>query len=197
MNSLPTLILNENDEERTAVDCPVVDPEPRLAHEHRRSDGSGERRPRLNLGRINERIPWRIMAELVVVCAVCLVAGSTAYQQQRAAQALRASIDRLSSMSIPESSRVPEQKRAAKVEFAGRSTRPSPWELGEATRTRDELESLGARLIKANDFEGAIKHYERLTQLFPNVRAFRDIVTVLKSKLRCRPRSADAVEQCP
>jgi cysteine synthase len=61
----------------------------------------------------------------------------------------------------------------------------------------DRLESVGAALIRANDFEAALNHYRALAQSIPSKNVFGDLVLVLQSKLRCERSLALANGGCP
>jgi hypothetical protein len=62
---------------------------------------------------------------------------------------------------------------------------------------RDRLESVGAALIRANDFEAALNHYRALAQALPGEAVFRDLVLVLQSKLRCERSLSLTNVGCP
>jgi len=61
----------------------------------------------------------------------------------------------------------------------------------------DQLESVGAALIRANDFEAALTHYRALAREIPSESVFDDLVRVLQSKLRCERSLSLANGGCP
>ena len=61
---------------------------------------------------------------------------------------------------------------------------------------REALERHAAALIASNDFPAALRQYETLTELFPDDRTLRDVVTVLRAKLRCDPSASFARGAC-
>jgi hypothetical protein len=61
---------------------------------------------------------------------------------------------------------------------------------------RAELEQRAAALIASNDFPAALRQYETLASIFPDDGAFRDVVTVLRAKLRCGPALSPAGGAC-
>ncbi len=134
---------------------------------------------------------------LVLVFVLVFVLGSAAYQQRRAIAALRETIEEMkTSLAAP---RVQDS-----VGSAGRELTPN----GTGTRLevpvreitsveREALEHRGATLIGSNNFVDALTHYEALTQLFPNEAVFRDLVIVLRAKLRCVGPAEPTGRACP
>ena len=52
-------------------------------------------------------------------------------------------------------------------------------------KEKAELEQEAAALIASNDFPAALRQYETLTRIFPDDVTIRDVVMVLRAKLRC------------
>lgn len=206
MSEPPTMLIGELDDDRTLI-------EPRLSapSAERPFEGSGravstaERSSspkelavgtrsasrRLHAMLSRQR---RLIVEAGVALALAFGLGSVAYQQTRAANALR---DAIEEMNVPgtasPATEIVGSDRQGRAPIGARSEVETS--IGEvAASEREELEHRGASLIGSNNFAGALTHYQRLTELFPKEAAFGDVVTVLKAKLRC----ADPVSSlCP
>lgn len=203
----PTLILWDADEEQTSVDrAQLARPEPAFAgsvHPVPRKSQDADRdraKPESNQTRRALRSLLtsyrREMIEVSAVIAVLVGIGWVVHQQWRIAGALR---ETLAEIRAPRREMAPVRSDAL----------PRPQETftpGEverralikelATDEREALERQAAALIASNDFSAALSHYETLTELFPDDKTLRDIVTVLRTKLRCDPSSGFASGAC-
>jgi hypothetical protein len=65
-----------------------------------------------------------------------------------------------------------------------------PFDKELAGGEREALESQAAALIASNDFRSALSRYQALSALYPDDETLRDVIVVLRAKLRCDP-SAD------
>ena len=224
MNSPPTMLVREEDDERTLVDSRFSVPDPSsdttvfLVDPTGPSDpeppfeGSGRAVPllgqamrtyepaekmRLRWQDLWSRFSARRFVEASAVLALVLGLGTVAHQQRRVADALRATIDELQTRSFESPVLQPFGHRS-------QTRAPATPEKSLAAATpefaadkRELLESRGASLVGSNDFLGALAHYQMLVQLFPNEGVFRDVVTVLEAKLRCERLIESASGACP
>jgi len=203
----PTLILWDADEERTLVDrAKLSRPEPAFAGSvhpipRKSQDGGGDHaKPESK----QTRRTWRSLRtsyrrELIEVSAVITVLlgiGSVVHQQWRIAGALR---ETLAEIRAPRQEIVPVRSDA----LARPQETSTPGEVERralikelAADEREALERQAAALIASNDFSAALGHYETLTELFPDDKTLRDVVTVLKTKLRCDPSNGFASGAC-
>jgi hypothetical protein len=225
MSRPPTMVIREADE-RTLVDprfsladplsdattffvepSRLSDPEPPFEGSGRAISSDGHRPPLeerteetqspLQRARAKLLQSGRGMTRTGVVFALVLGLGSVAYQQWRVVAALRETIDQMKADGS-------EPFVQDLFGSAGRGLAPAENEMrleGSAREVaaseREAMELRGASLIGSNNFLDALTHYQMLTELFPNERAFRDVVTVLRAKLRC-PGSADPMSRaCP
>lgn len=170
MNEPPTMILRESDEDRTLVD--------RATHRARQTRSTA--RAILSSHR-------REIIEVGVAFTLLVGLGLVMHQQQQAAHALREVLTEIraarqsSSVLRPHSTlRRPESPQQRRVK-----RRPADNEL--SAEQRAELEQQAAALIASNDFPAALRQYEALASIFPDDRTFRDVVMVLRAKLRCGP----------
>jgi hypothetical protein len=208
MSGSPTLFIRETDDDRTLID-PI-----RLADPDTPFEGSGralasaDPNPCLDVLTAERRWPWqglrskfsgqgRRTTEASVMIAVVLSLASLAYQQWQSSHALRGVI---AEMNARRSATLPEDF----VGLPGHAPAPLGVETRLATSIhdtasadREEAESRGASLIGSNNFEGALTHYQALADLFPNEAVFRDVVMVLKTKLKCAGPAAAASLVCP
>jgi len=209
MNESSTIVIGDADEERTLVDhrFSLADPEPPF-------EGSGSAvssdSQSVSAHGPNEasRAKWQAVAmllsgqkrrlvEIATVLAVLLGLGSLAYQQSQVADALRDTIGEIRTVqkaSYPHSIVEPGNRQLSPD---GPETTREATTMEVAAKEREALERRGADLIASNDFSGALRHYEMLTELFHESEAFRDVVAVLKAKLRCDRLDALASDACP
>lgn len=208
MSGPPTILIREKDEDRTLIDpIRLSDPDPPF-------EGSGRvlssADPSLCLDALPEKPqrPWhRVRAKLSgrgrrameagVLIAMVLSLGSLAYHQWRASNALRRLIAEMNA----ERSAIHLQDAVGspglELTRLGTEPRPAASSRDVTSANREEGENRGASLIGSNDFEGALTHYQKLAQLFPNEAAFRDVVIVLKGRLRCASPAAAVSAVCP
>jgi len=181
MTEPPTLVLWEADAdaERTLVD--------RAKHEAKRT---GRTRRSLRSSYKRE------MIEVSAALAVLVGLGSVVYQQCQIAGALR---ETLAEIRAPRqetvavrSDALPRLQETSTLGEVGRRTLIKELAADE----REALERQAAALIASNDFPAALSQYETLTELFPDDRTLRDVVTVLRSKLRCDPSAGFASGSC-
>jgi hypothetical protein len=178
MSRPSTIVIPQQDDERTLVD-PRFSAPPRW------------RRARAWLA--NQR---RRVIEAGVGLALVLSLGGVAYQQWRMAETLRETIDALETgSSAPE---VGDLAGSPSPEWLpiDRQRNPLASIRAVAPAERSALETRGANLIGSNDFSGALVHYQMLTELFPGEVAFRDVVRVLKAKLKCPSPAGDERAPC-
>jgi len=120
-----------------------------------------------------------------------------AYQQWRASHALRGVIAEMnaggSATSPQDFVGLPGQALAP----LGAEPRLATSIHDVASADREEVENRGANLIGSNNFEGALTHYQALADLFPNEAVFRDVIIVLKTKLKCAGPAAAVSPACP
>jgi len=207
MTEPPTLILWNADEERTLVDrAQLSSPEPAFARSvhpvpGKSQNGDGDcAKPEAK----QTRRAWRSllmsnrreMIEFSVAITVLVGLGSVVHQQWRIAGALRETLAEI---------RTPRQEmvRVRSDELPRSQERPTPGEVERralikelATNEREALERHAAALIASNDFSAALSQYETLTELFPDDKTLRDVVTVLRTKLRCDPSGGFASGAC-
>jgi hypothetical protein len=203
----PTLILWDADEEQTSVDrAQLSRPEPAFAgsvHPAPRKSQDGDR-DRAKPQSKQTRRAWRSLLtsyrrewiEVSAVITVLVGIGSVAHQQWRIAGALR---ETLAEIRAPRQDMVPVRSDA--VPRPQETSTPSEVERRAlvkelAADEREALERQAAALIASNDFSAALSHYETLTQLFPDDKTLREVVTVLRTKLRCNPSSGFASGAC-
>jgi hypothetical protein len=127
----------------------------------------------------------RGMIETGVVLSLVLGLGSVAYQQWRAAVALRETIDDMKTAGSAPLVQDPVASVGRGLAPAGTEAKLKSPAREVAAGEREALEHRGATLIGSNNFVDALTHYQVLTELFPNEAAFRDLVIVLRAKLRC------------
>jgi hypothetical protein len=138
----------------------------------------------------------RRIIEAGVGLALVLSLGGVAYQQWRMAETLRETIDALETgSSAPD---VGDLAGSPSPEWLpiDRKRNPLASIRAVAPDERSALETRGADLIGSNDFSGALVHYQMLTKLLPGEVAFRDVVRVLKAKLKCRGPAGDTRAPC-
>jgi len=178
MRRSQTIVIPQQDDERTLVD-------PRF------SAPSRWRRARAWL--VKQR---RKIIEAGVGLTLALSVSGVAYQQWRMAETLREAINALETgSSAPD---VGDLARSLSREWPpiDRQTNPLASIHTVTPDERTALETRGANLIGSNDYSGALVHYQTLTELFPGEAAFRDVVRVLKAKLKCPSPAGDASAPC-
>lgn len=196
MNEPSTILIRQTDDDRTLIDpIRLADPEPPFEGsglapswgDSRRSAGVPPQTPQPRWPRLRAKLRGTEGRALEVGVALVLVLGlgSLAYQQWRASHALQRVIDDLTAGRAA----TPIEDLVGSSEQTSASTNIEPRLLTSsgdlASVDRAELEVQGARLIAANNFEGAFPRYRKLARFFPTEPAFQDVVLVLKVKLRC------------
>ncbi len=202
MSEPPTLLIPEIDEDRTLVetrnanlDCSLAE----LSGERGSSWPVADRNARASrcASSVGRKLRLRRCAEGIVVFG--LVAGLTfvGYQQWRIAESIRKSISGFGNTESPPPNHdaIPKQERFPRQIESASDPDSTSQETLEARR--DRLESVGAALIRANDFEAALNHYRALAQALPGEAVFRDLVLVLQSKLRCERSLSLTNVGCP
>ncbi|MGB8332654.1 MAG: hypothetical protein WCE62_21195 [Polyangiales bacterium] len=226
MSGPPTMLIREPDEERTLVDPrgSKHDPSSEVtvflvgsgsssraelpfegsgranATTHQRQDAADltEAAPASSLcDGVKETIGGH--GRLAPALGIALVLGlsAVAYQQWRVARALREAVVELSASASV--SPVLDPIASADVQSGspkGRIVRHSRVQALE-THERQALEDRGASLVGSNNFSDALSHYQMLADLFPEETTFRDVVTVLHSKLRCGRSHDPSSPTCP
>jgi hypothetical protein len=205
MNEPSTILIRETDDDKTLIDTMrLADPDPPF-------EGSGlapsatDSRPCASAPAETAQVRWqrlraklrgteRRAIEVGVVFALVVSLGSLAYQQWRASDALRRVIDDMRA-------RRAETHIDDLVGSSERASAPAEPELttssGDlASVGQDGVENQGARLIAANNFEGALAQYRKLARLFPTEPAFRDVIVVLMAKLKCGGPVEEASPSC-
>ncbi len=183
MSLPPTLIIADQDEDRTQVDQ-------RSRRGEASAEGLGKRwtrapvqRPIAAIGRWSRHLfAYRgLLAALPLVIA----AGGVVYHQRQAIENLNSAIVALgaSRMALPVSPSRELEIGTASWPLADRAPDVFVRESDAGKRAALELE--GATLLATNDFQRARIHYSRLVSLFPDEPAFQDVVRVLGTKLRC------------
>jgi hypothetical protein len=207
MSEPPTILVQEMDDDRTLIDpIRLADPDPAFEGSGR-ALSSADPSPCLDEATKKPQWPWRGLRaklsgrgrramEAGVVLVMVLGLGCLAYQQWRASDALRGVIAEMSAGR----SAIQLQDSAG---LHGRAFAPLGTEQGPATSSRDvasadreEVEHLGASLVGSNNFEDALAHYQTLADLFPNEAVFRDVIIVLKLKLKCAGPAEAASPVC-
>lgn len=139
----------------------------------------------------------RIIIIASATIALVLGFGALAYQQWRVASALRQTIDRMKVENESTIAGHPGETEARRLTPVDLETTPNASSRRVEPNEREALEHRGASLLVSNDFPNAFAHYRMLTGLFPDEAVFRDVVTVLRSKLRCSPPGEPANSACP
>jgi len=208
MNEPPTLLIREMDDDRTLIDpIRLSDPDPAFEGSGR-AGSSVDPSPSPDQLTEGRRSPWhglhaklsggrRRLIEGGVVLALVLGLGSVAYQQWRTAAVLRESINEIKTSRY---AALADERVGLPGRALARVGTEQGWEASTrevAASDREELEHRGASLVGSNDFAGALVHYKTLTRLFPNETAFRDVVVVLRAKLRCADPAGPVSRECP
>lgn len=202
MSEPPTLLIPEIDEERTLVetrnanlDCSLAE----LSGERGPSWPVADRNARAscNASSVRHKFGLRRRAEGIVVFGLVSGLAFVGYQQWRIAESVRKSISEFGNTesSPPNHDASPMQEQVPlQIESAS-----DPDSMSQETleARRDRLESVGAALIRANDFEAALNHYRALAQALPGEAVFHDLVLVLQSKLRCERSLSLTNVGCP
>ncbi len=215
MSEPPTMLIREIDDDRTLIDpIRLAEPDPpfegsgrappspdRVLCPARSVDGTSGSwrtlRTRLQ-GRVRRVTEAGIGPVVVfaVVLAVVSGLGVLAYQQWRAAAALRDMITEMNARRLPTYPRdgVEATRRASAPSGTRAMLAPSRRDVTLAGR--EAAERRGANLIASNDFERALTHYQALADRFPNEAVFRDVVLVLEAKLGCTGRAETRSPAC-
>ncbi len=182
MTELPTVILR-GDDERTIVD--------------RRDDVKRTSEP---VGRwlrheTRARPRWRTVFGLTVGISACAALSAWALMERRTVLHLQRIVDRFDGNGVRFEERAPQKDPGAPPSPAATLVLPrgSP---GRPTPDRLQLERLGARLLGANDYEGALPHYQALSFQYPKEAIYADVVAVIQAKLRCRVSGDDGSARC-
>ena len=207
MTEPPTLILWDADEERTLVDraqlsspgpafAGSVHPVPENSQSEDRDRAKREAKQTLRAGRSLLSRYRREIMEVSAALAVFVGLGSVVRQQWLITDALRETLTEV---------RAPRQEIGnTRSDALPRSQEPFTREEVErralvkelSPDEREALERQAAALIASNDFPAALSQYETLAELFPDDRTLRDVVTVLRAKLRCDPSASFARGAC-
>ncbi len=219
MSEPPTILIRETDDDRTLIDpIRLSDPDPPFEGSGRAlstpapvprpnravDDPRGSRRaPPARLHRRVRRAieagagPVGVFAIVfVMVLAVVMGLGSVAYQQWRAAAALRDMITEMNARQGATRSRDFAALPGRALAPPGAGPMPAPARQDVSPADREDAERRGASLIASNDFERALSQYRALAGLFANEPTFRDIVVVLEAKLGCSGRAETASPAC-
>ncbi len=202
MSEPPTILIPDIDEETTLVEARNSNLDWRAAG-FTNERGSSPTNPagRTSTSRSGLGLRWRFSlrrsAEGIVLSGVVSGFCLLGYQQWRIAESIRRSIDELSAVeSPPEQHEVNPLPERAPSQINLQADRDSvSREILEAKI--DQMESLGAALIRANDFGGALNHYRDLARALPQQSVFRDLVVVLQSKMRCEHSLSLTKGRCP
>jgi len=202
MSEPPTLLIPEIDEDRTLVetrnanlDCSLAE----LSGERGSSWPGADRNASASRGAssVRRKLGLRRCAEGIVVLGLVAGLAFVGYQQWRIAESIRKSISGFGNTESPP----PNHDASPPQERVRRQIEPAsdPNSMSQETleARRDRLESVGAALIRANDFEAALNHYRALAQALPGEAVFRDLVLVLQSKLRCERSLSLTNVGCP
>jgi hypothetical protein len=198
MTEPPTLLIPAIDEETTMLQTRNANLDGSTA-ELGNEPGPSEPVARGETGALSLRrkSELRRCAEGILVLGLVSALLFVGYQQWRIAESIRQSMGELRNAEPPppnqEPSPTPERVplRVESVSDPG-SMRQEP----QKARI-DQLESVGATLIRANDFEAALTHYRALAREIPSESVFDDLVRVLQSKLRCERSLSLANGGCP
>jgi len=207
MTEPPTLVLWDADEEQTLVDrARLSGPEPAFTAsvhsvpENSRGEDRGrakhEAKQSLRAGRLLLSRYRREIFEISAALTVLVGLGSVVYQQRLITNALRETLTDVRARR--------QESGAARSDALPRSQEPLTREQVErralikelAPHEREALERQAAALIASNDFPAALRQYATLAELFPDDRTLRDVVTVLRAKLRCDPSSSFSRGAC-
>lgn len=207
MTEPPTLVLRDADEERTLVDpARLSSPEPAFfgpgdsapqsSQEKRAEPSTATAKQTTRTLRLLLTSYRREMMEVSVALAFLVCLGSLVHQQWQLTDALRAMLAQIPS---PRQELVPlrsdEPPRLRETFTRGEVERR---ELVKhlAAEEREALERKAAALIASNDFQAALDEYQTLAELFPDDQTLRDVVAVLRVKLRCDSSSGFEGRAC-
>jgi len=207
MNEPPTLILWDGDEERTLVDrAQLSGPEQAFAgsghpasHQKQKQNGkrSEHTEPR------NSRA-WRSLLsnhrreilEVSVALSLLVGLGSVMHQQSRIAENVREALADIRATSRDIATVRPEALPPIRQTYNGGDVERHAFRNELAAGEREALERQAAALIASNDFAAALNQYETLAELFPDDGTLRDVITVLRAKLRCDPSAGFGSGAC-
>lgn len=207
MNEPPTLILWDGDEERTLVDrAQLSGPEQAFA-------GSGHlasHQPQKQNGQCSEHTApqssraWRSLLsnhrreilEVSVALSLLVGLGSVMHQQWRIAKNVSEALADIRAISRDIATVRPEALPPIRETYNGGDVERHGFRNELAAGEREALERQAAALIASNDFAAALNRYETLAELFPDDGTHRDVITVLRAKLRCDPSAGFGSGAC-
>jgi len=202
MSEPPTILIPDIDEETTLVEARNSNLDWRAAgFTKERGVSPTDSAGKISTSRSGLGLRWRFSlrrsVEGIVLSAVLSGFCLLGYQQWRIAESIQRSIDELSAVeSPPEQHEINSSPERALSQMNLEADRDSvSREILEAKI--DQMESRGAALIRANDFGGALKHYQSLARALPQQSVFRDLVVVLQSKMRCGNSPSITKVGCP
>jgi hypothetical protein len=189
MTTLPTLVL-EQDDERTVVDqchrgAPPTSEATKLLPDSHYDSPQRQPSPESSFRMVALLARWRLLAFVIVTATMSGGLSVALYRERHVTNSLREALAALkrshsrSAIEVAARSVEPPKLSLEDSLAAGRST-------GAAPVDREELERQGADLLGANDFRAALAYYRLLSARFPNERVYLDFVTVLGAKLRCQ-----------
>ena len=202
MSEPPTLLIPEIDGERTLVETrnANLDCSPAEVSNARGSSwpvANRNARALRGASSVRRKFGFRRCAEGIVVFGLVSALAFVGYQQWRIAESIRKSIGEVGNTESP-----PLNHETRPVPGRALLQIESAWEPDSMSQEtpearRDRLESVGAALIRANNFEAALNHYRALAEVLPGEGVFRDLVLVLQSKLRCERSLSLTNVGCP
>lgn len=207
MNEPPTLILWDGDEERTLVDrAQLSGPEQAFAgsghlasHQPQKQNGQGSEHTAPQSSRAwrsllsNHR---REILEVSVALSLLVGLGSVMHQQWRIAENVSEALADIRAISRDIATVRPEALPPIRETYNGGDVERHGFRNELAAGEREALERQAAALIASNDFAAALNRYETLAELFPDDGTHRDVITVLRAKLRCDPSAGFGSGAC-
>jgi hypothetical protein len=207
MNEPPTLILWDGDEERTLVDrAQLSGPEQAFSgsghpapHQPQKQNGEGSEHTAPQTSRAwrsllsNHR---REIIEVSVALSLLVGLGSVMHQQSRIAENVREALADIRATSRDIATVRPEAIPPIREIYNGGNVEHRAFRKELAPDEREALERQAAALVASNDFPAALNRYEALAELFPDDGTLRDVITVLRAKLRCDPSAGFGSGAC-
>lgn len=198
MNEPPTLILWDGDEERTLVDraqragpahafAGSVHPASDQAKTHSGDGSEHAARQTFRAWRLVLANHRREIVELSVALVLLGGLGLVMHQQWRVAESVREALADLRATSRDIATVHSDALPPMREPYSGRDVERRAFRKELAGEEREALERRAAALIASNDFPAALSRYETLADLFPDDGTLRDVITVLRAKLRCDP----------